>query len=140
MTIKELNKFLELDPYAFNNTKRGWKKLSLKDQIIVLTAYILRYVKYNKWMPDIPKAIHEVTPVDVRQNLANCLALVGENKEAIIQFEQCLTGNTKRDNQIQATIAFLNNDRQAFDNIKTDDPRYQKMSSNWTESYSEAIK
>jgi tetratricopeptide (TPR) repeat protein len=140
MTIKKLNKFLELDPYAFNNTKRGWKRLPPKDQIIVLTAYILRYVKYNKWMPDTPKAIHEVTPIDVRRNLANCLALTGQNRDAIIQFEQCLTGNAKNDNQIQATIAFLNNDRKSFDNINADDPTSQKMSKNWTEPYAEVIK
>ncbi len=138
MTISELNILLQLDPYAFNRTKRGWQKLPIKHQIIAITAYILRYVKYNKWLRDTPKGIHEETPADLRQNLAHLLALTGETKEAISQFTQCLT-DKPTDKIINAKIAFLNSDRNTFDNYKTQDVELDKLDKNWGKSYSEAI-
>lgn len=141
MTISELNKLLLLDPYTFNRTKRGWAKLPKKEQILALTAYILRYVKYNKWYPDIPKAIHEETPLDVRLNLAKCLAKDGQNQEAIIQFEQCLTGTEESDKKILAIIAFLNNDKETFLKfVNTNDKEIKQLYDNWDDTYANAIK
>ena len=138
MTIIQLNSFLQLDPYVFNKTKRGWQKLKLKDQIIAITAYILRYVKYNKWLRDTPKGIHEETPIDLRLNLARLLAIAGDYKEAISQFQQCLVGRPT-DQIINAKIAFLNSDRNKFENYKITDDELDKLDKNWGKSYSEAI-
>jgi hypothetical protein len=138
MTITQLNKLLTLEPYAFNRTKRGWSQYDLKHQIIILTAYILRYVKNNKWLPDVPKGINEETPIDVRMNLARCLARSGDSTEAIMQYEQCQTG--RHHTEAAATIAFLNNDRQAFDAVEGHSKLMDAMKANWTATYEEITK
>jgi len=141
MTIRDLEKLLSLDPYSFNNAKRGWRSQRLNDQILAITAYILRYVRNNKWNRDTPKAIHEETPIDLRLNLAKLFALKGDYKSAIAQYQQCITKDIIANSKILSTIAFLNSDRDGFDlHADLNDPEMAKFNNNWGKTFSEAIK
>lgn len=136
MTISELNKILQLDPGAFNRTKRGWKQFTLKNQIIVITAYLLRYAHHGKWNSETPKGVHEETTQDIRMNLARCLAKAGDAREATIQFEQCT--DDKHRKEVEATIAYLKNDKATFDKVyDKEDKLHQKIKDNWTSTYEE---
>jgi hypothetical protein len=111
-----ISKMLELDPWTFDqDTKTGWRSLPADMQIDALKAYIKGPAPGKKKKHPDGKHVDKNT---MTWHLGQALAMKGSVEEAISWMNQSLTDDDddpQWNRYIKATIAFLEDDRTAFE-------------------------
>jgi len=141
MNINTIGRMLELDPWTFDqDDKQGWRSLPPEWQSSALRAYIEGPTPGKKKKHPDGKHLDEST---MTWHLGQALAMKGRVEEAIDWMEQSLTTDDPQWNRyIEATIAFLEGDRRAFEE-HSEGENYNRATLNrlraaWGKSYREA--
>jgi hypothetical protein len=111
-----ISKMLELDPWTFDqDPATGWRSLPADEQIKALRSYIEGPAPGMKKKHPDGKRVDKNT---MTWHLGQALAMKGKVEEAISWMEQSLTDaddDPQWNRYIKATIAFLEDDRTAFE-------------------------
>lgn len=111
-----VNKMLELDTWTFDqDPKTGWRSLPADMQIDALKAYIKGPAPGKKKKHPDGKRVDNNT---MTWHLGQALAMKGSMEEAIGWINQSLTDDDddpQWNDYVKATIAFLEDDRTAFE-------------------------
>jgi hypothetical protein len=111
-----ISKMLELDPWTFDqDPATGWRSLPADEQIKALRSYIEGPAPGMKKKHPDGKRLNKNT---MTWHLGQALAMKGKVEEAISWMEQSLTDaddDPQWNDYVKATIAFLEDDRTAFE-------------------------
>jgi len=109
-----VDRMMELDPWTFDqDEKMGWRSLPADEQIKALKSYIEGPAPGMKKKHPDGKRLDKNT---ITWHLGQALAMKGKVEEAISWMNQSLADDDPQWNRyIKATIAFLENDRTAFE-------------------------
>jgi hypothetical protein len=111
-----IGRMMELDPWTFDqDAELGWRSLPAEDQVEALRAYIEGPAPGMKKKHPDGKRVDKNT---ITWHLGQALAMKGKVEEAISWMEQSLTDaddDPQWNRYIKATIAFLEDDRTAFE-------------------------
>jgi hypothetical protein len=111
-----ISKMLELDPWTFDqDPATGWRSLPADEQIKALRSYIERPAPGMKKKSPDGKRVDKNT---MTWHLGQALAMKGKVEEAISWMNQSLTDaddDPQWNDYVKATIAFLEDDRMAFE-------------------------
>jgi hypothetical protein len=133
--------FLAQDPWTFDQTSSGWRSLSQPRAITALRDYISKYVRQGQFV-NVPKGNKTLLPNTLYWHLGQLLAMAGDNASAVASMRNSLSGDPDWDAYVRATVAFLANNRKAFDQY-VDQPNSNKetidrLAANWGKSYKDA--
>lgn len=140
----EIEAMLELDPWSFDQTRQGWRSLpTVSDQIEAIRTYLTSPNSgKDKENPEGKIADQEI----IKWHLGQVLAIRdngGDKEEAIKWMQQSENPEDPQwNNYVNATIAFLNGNREEFDehakgeNYNSD--TLKRLSDGWGKSYKEA--
>ena len=109
-----IDRMMELDPWTFDqDEKMGWQSLPADKQIKALKSYIEGPAPGMKKKHPDGKRLNKNT---ITWHLGQALAMKGKVEEAISWMNQSLADDDPQWNRyIKATIAFLEDDRTAFE-------------------------
>ena len=142
----EFEKFLNQDPDTFDQTKDGWRYISgIPNQIKAVEKYLQTYAQNNNWLPTTPKGnTKDVLSIPfMRWHLGQLYAMENNIGKAIENMKKSIgTEDQQWNDYVNATIAFLKNDREEFEkhankenyNGKT----IEKLRNGFGKSYKEA--
>lgn len=137
---------LDLDPWAFDQTDKGWRslvRLSAGAAIAALEAYAAAYLRDDKWV-EAPPGEKQLDPTLLFWHLGQLLACGGQTTEAIPRMRASHSNgrDPKWDAYVLATIAFLEGDRTSFDKHAAgpnyNRPTLKRLANNWGKTYNEA--
>ena len=141
---EQLEKMLQLDPWTFDQTQQGWRSLPTEDQKIdAIRAYLSDPNSgKDKEFPG-GKVLNKGI---ITWHLGQILAIrdnPGDKEEAIKWMKQSEEPDDPQwNNYVNATIAFLNNDRESFDEFAKGEnynsSNLEGLRDGWGKSYKEA--
>lgn len=141
MRAQELNPMLDLDPWTFDQTDQGWRSLPQPRAIATLRDYISKYVRQGQFV-NAPKGNKTLLPNTLYWHLGQLQAMAGDSASAVASMRSSLSGDPDWDAYVKATIAFLANNRKAFDQYvgqpNSNKETIDRLAANWGKSYREA--
>jgi hypothetical protein len=138
----DIEKMLEMDPWSFDQSPEGWRSLpSLDLQITALRAYIERTLNSNRSFP----GSRYLRPEILKWHLGQVLAFSDkpeDREESKMWMRSSMNDDSEWNRYLLATIAFIENDRNAFDYYNKGKNLNKKtmntLKKNWGKLYKDA--